>query len=67
MNWLLNPPVDNQASIIIIRLICGAVFLSEGILKFVYPNQGVGRFTKLGFPVPDVTAHVIANWKYLAG
>ncbi|MGN6476277.1 MAG: DoxX family protein [Flavipsychrobacter sp.] len=67
MNWLLNPPVDNQASIIIIRLICGAVFLSEGILKFVYPNQGVGRFTKLGFPVPDVTAHVIANLEILGG
>lgn len=67
MNWLLNPPVDNQASIIIIRLMCGAVFLSEGILKFVYPNQGVGRFTKLGFPVPDVTAHVIANLEILGG
>lgn len=66
-NWLLSPPVDNQGSIIIIRLMCGAVFLSEGILKFVYPNQGVGRFTKLGFPVPDVTAHVIANLEILGG
>jgi len=34
----------------------GAVFLWEGILKFVYTNQGVGRFTKLGFPAPHFTA-----------
>src|SRR6202012_4700627 len=29
-------------------------------LKFVYPNQGVGRFTKLGFPFPEFTAHFVA-------
>jgi len=28
----------------------GGVFFWEGILKFVYTNQGVGRFTKLGIP-----------------
>src|SRR5690349_24382269 len=25
-------------------------------MKFVFPNQGVGRFTKLGFPAPHFTA-----------
>ena len=35
----------------------GGVFLWEGILKFVYTNQGVGRFTKLGFPFPGTTAY----------
>jgi uncharacterized membrane protein YphA (DoxX/SURF4 family) len=34
----------------------GMVFFWEGILKFVYTNQGVGRFTKLGFPAPHLTA-----------
>jgi len=55
-NWLLNPPTDGPRAILLIRVMAGAVFLWEGILKFVYPNQGVGRFTKLGFPAPHFTA-----------
>src|SRR5262249_47876720 len=54
--WLLNPPTDGPGAIILIRLMAGAVFLWEGVLKFVYTNQGVGRFTKLGFPAPHFTA-----------
>src|SRR5215471_2983109 len=56
VNWLLNPPSDGPSATILIRLMAGAVFLWEGILKFVYTNQGVGRFTKLGFPAPHFTA-----------
>jgi len=44
----------------------GAVFLWEGILKFVYPNQGVGRFTKLGFPAPHFTA-LADGWLEIIG
>jgi len=55
-NWLLNPPTDGPTATILIRLMAGSVFLWEGILKFVYTNQGVGRFTKLGFPSPHFTA-----------
>jgi putative oxidoreductase len=48
---------DAPAAIILIRLIVGGVFLSEGIQKFVYPEAlGVGRFTKIGIPVPEVMA-----------
>jgi len=45
----------------------GSVFLWEGILKFVYVNQGVGRFTKLGFPLPEVTAHFVATCEIIGG
>jgi uncharacterized membrane protein YphA (DoxX/SURF4 family) len=45
----------------------GGVFLSEGILKFVYVNQGVGRFTKLGFPWPETTAHFVAVGEIIGG
>jgi uncharacterized membrane protein YphA (DoxX/SURF4 family) len=45
----------------------GGVFLWEGILKFVYVNQGVGRFTKLGFPFPATTAHFIATGEIIGG
>jgi len=55
-NWLFNPPADGPGAIFLIRLMAGMVFFWEGILKFVYPNQGVGRFTKLGFPAPHFTA-----------
>src|SRR6478672_9028590 len=55
-NWLLNPPTDGPGATLLIRVMAGTVFLWEGILKFVYPNQGVGRFTKLGFPFPHFTA-----------
>jgi putative oxidoreductase len=67
INWLLNPPVTGTAPILLIRLMTGTVFLFEGILKFVYVNQGVGRFTKLGFPFPETTAHFIAVGEILGG
>jgi putative oxidoreductase len=44
-------------SVILIRLIVGAVFLSEGVQKFLFPNDlGVGRFIKIGIPYPEITA-----------
>lgn len=45
----------------------GLVFFWEGIIKFVFVNQGVGRFTKLGFPFPEVTAHFVATAEILGG
>jgi putative oxidoreductase len=66
-SWFLNPPVTGQSTILIIRLMAGTVFFWEGILKFVYVNQGVGRFTKLGFPFPATTAHLIATGEIVGG
>lgn len=65
-NWLLNPPVDGPRAIILLRLMAGTVFLWEGVMKFVFPNQGVGRFTKLGFPAPHFTASADA-WLEIVG
>lgn len=65
--WFQHPPVTGQLSIIIIRLMAGAVFFFEGILKFIYANQGVGRFTKLGFPFPEATANIIATGEIIGG
>lgn len=45
----------------------GSVFFWEGILKFVYANQGVGRFTKLGMPVPEFTANFIGVLEIVGG
>jgi len=67
IHWFLNPPVTGQSTILLIRLMAGSVFFWEGILKFVYANQGAGRFTKLGFPFPEATAHFIAVGEILGG
>ena len=67
IDWLLHPPVNGQESIVLLRLMAGGVFFWEGILKFVYPNQGVGRFTKLGFPMPEITAHFVATCEIVGG
>lgn len=66
ISWFFDPPVMGQSTILIIRLMAGGVFFMEGILKFVYVNQGVGRFTKLGFPFPEFTAH-FAGWAEIIG
>jgi putative oxidoreductase len=65
--WFQYPPATGKSSIIIIRLMAGAVFFFEGILKFLYANQGVGRFTKLGFPFPETTANIIATGEIIGG
>ena len=67
INWFVDPPVTGQSTILIIRLLAGGVFFWEGILKFVYANQGVGRFTKLGFPFPETTAHYVAVGEIIGG
>jgi putative oxidoreductase len=67
IQWFMHPPVTGQSTILIIRLLAGSVFLWEGILKFVYVNQGVGRFIKLGFMFPEATAHFIAIAEIIGG
>jgi putative oxidoreductase len=66
LSWLTNPPTDGPKSTILLRLMAGGVFFWEGILKFVYANQGVGRFTKLGMPYPHFTASFV-GWLEIVG
>ena len=65
--WVLNPPVSAPRATILVRLMAGSVFLWEGILKFVYTNQGVGRFTKIGIPAPHVTAVFVGGLEIVGG
>jgi putative oxidoreductase len=66
LSWLTNPLTDGPRSTILLRLMAGGVFFWEGILKFVYANQGVGRFTKLGMPFPHFTASFV-GWLEIIG
>ena len=56
------------AAVILIRLIVGAVFLVEGIQKFLYPDAlGVGRFTKIGIPAPEILAPFVGLCETVCG
>jgi uncharacterized membrane protein YphA (DoxX/SURF4 family) len=66
-SWLLNPPMTAPRATVLVRIMAGAVFLSEGVIKFVFTNQGVGRFMKLGFPHPALTASFIGGLEIVGG
>ena len=67
IDWMLTPPDSAPRSTILIRCMVGGVFLWEGILKFVYTNQGVGRFTTIGIPAPELMAHFVAVLEIVGG
>ena len=64
---VLHPPMSGPRATMVIRMMAGGVFFWEGILKFVYVNQGVGRFTKLGMPMPETLAPAIAVLEIVGG
>ncbi len=67
LRWVASPPVDAPRSTILLRLMAGGVFFWEGLLKFVYVNQGVGRFTKLGMPFPTFAANFVGGLEIIGG
>jgi putative oxidoreductase len=60
-------PTTGPASVILIRLAAGIIFFSQGILKYIDPNMGVVRFTKIGFPHPYFTAHFVGTFEIVCG
>jgi Predicted membrane protein len=51
----------NSGGTILVRLVVGAIFLSEGIQKYLFPMlDGTARFLKIGFSHP-------AFWAYFTG
>jgi len=66
-DWIFNPPTNGPTTTFLLRLMAGGVFFWEGVLKFVYANQGVGRFTKLGFPAPHFTATADGWFEIIGG
>jgi len=59
---------DTAKTTILIRLMVGAVFLSEGIQKFLFPAlRGAGRFEKIGFPSPEFLGSFVGLFEILAG
>lgn len=60
--------VHTPAAVILIRLMVGAVFVSEGIQKFQFPAEvGAGRFANIGIPAPDVVAPIVGGLEIACG
>jgi putative oxidoreductase len=55
-------------AILLIRIMVGAVFLSEGIQKFLFPaTVGAGRFAKIGLPEPGALAALTGSFEIVCG
>jgi putative oxidoreductase len=51
---------EAPSATVVIRIIVGAVFLTEGIQKFLCPEDiGAGRFAKIGIPFPETLGHFV--------
>jgi putative oxidoreductase len=65
MSWLrARSPLDGQ---LLTRIALGWVFLVSGAVKFLYVNQGVGRFAKIGLPAPEILAPFIGALEIVCG
>lgn len=57
-----------SAAVVLIRLMVGAVFLSEGLQKFLFPDQlGAGRFLKIGLPMPELLGPFVGTCEIVCG
>ncbi len=63
----LLTPAWNSRSIVFVRMAAGLVFFTQGILKYLDPTMGVIRFTRIGFPIPDFTAHLVGTFEIICG
>lgn len=55
-------------SVLLIRLITGVVFLSEGIQKFLFVESlGTGRFMKIGMPFPGFLSPLVGSLEIICG
>lgn len=56
------------AAVLLVRLLVGLVFLSEGIQKFLFPAElGAGRFERIGLPWPQWLGPLVGSVEILCG
>src|SRR5690554_6357346 len=59
---------DASNTTILIRLMVGMVFLSEGLQKFIFPAiRGAGRFEKIGLPSPELLGTFVGTFEIVCG
>jgi uncharacterized membrane protein YphA (DoxX/SURF4 family) len=68
MNWTRLLGSTAPKATMLIRLMVGAVFLSEGTQKFLFPViLGVGRFAKIGLPNPEFLGYFVGSFETVCG
>src|SRR5688500_11567781 len=68
MNLKRIVSTDTAATTLLIRLMVGAVFLSEGIQKFLFPDElGAGRFAKIGLPAAEFLGAFVGSFEIVCG
>ena len=56
------------AAVVLIRLMVGGVFLSEGIQKFLFADDvGAGRFARIGIPSPEMMGPFVGVVEIVCG
>jgi uncharacterized membrane protein YphA (DoxX/SURF4 family) len=66
MKWFTS--TSAPAAVILIRLMVGGVFLSEGIQKFLYADAlAAGRFAKIGIPFPEIMGPFVGVVEIVCG
>jgi putative oxidoreductase len=56
------------ATAIVLRVMVGAVFLSEGLQKFLFADQlGAGRFARIGLPAPELLGPFVGGVEVVCG
>jgi uncharacterized membrane protein YphA (DoxX/SURF4 family) len=50
-----------------LRAAVGGVFVASGVIKFLYTNQGAGRFAKIGLPAPEQLAAFVGAVEIVGG
>ena len=66
----VGPTWERRTSkaVLLIRILVGWVFLSEGIQKFLFSDSlGVGRFVKIGIPSPQIMAPFVGVVEIVCG
>jgi len=59
---------NSSAPTLLIRLMVGVVFISEGLQKFLYPAiRGAGRFESIGLPNPEFLGSFVATFEVVGG
>jgi putative oxidoreductase len=62
------PSTRASQFVILIRILVGWVFVSEGIQKFLFQSElGVGRFARIGIPLPEVMAPFVGAVEIVGG
>ncbi len=68
MKSTANPGKKAACGILLLRLLVGWVFLTEGIQKFLFPSAlGAGRFAKIGIPAPEFTGPFVGIVEIVCG